>query len=824
MNSCAIIALRGFVLGQPFLEAKRLNYCGARQKKKTENSIGIPSSPATEGRADTSFVMDPSWRQVNKTIEPTRRQFMKDSLLAGTGLLVGPLTAPEGVDADAFPQTDKDSDRALVENDFIRIELNPQTGDINGLHHKRSGKDYIVDKKAARAFRLNVPFTDRITGFNADSSANALDSWMQTQCTIAKQTDAKGQTLVVRYLSLMSEVGSFEIELSYRIRLPHDSEDALLQVEITNRSRYRIREVFFPWISGIGVIESEQADRFVAPNMIRSLKDIRQYRLDGNWEEHPYVFDMPRWPDGYGLTMPWMNHGGTNEGLYLASLSREGVYHKLMIQDFGDGTHPILAFAWAIPCYLAPGKSWRSPEMVLGLHNGDWHVAADKYRATLEGWYQKPETPQEFKKAFASYNSFFAGRNFDEIVYLAEDIRKYGLRHLVMWNFGDYYPNVMDEDDLSIDPPRLGLFTRQWGGLPRLKAANRNANALGVDTGIIFSQRLWNKDALTPELREMAAKWVIRSAAGDPLTESWDHQHLGACQWSNAEPFFGHLDYIMCSGVKDWQDFAVRNISGVLGQGGYSMMFYDQAVESNLCFSSEHAHSDVSAPCIATHEFLRSLKESMRKGNPNAVLIGEGCEVVASQVLDAGWVWRTPSNPEVFRYTLPWTILACAVDVDPGLANKYFVLGLHLAIVGRGIENGKKLSDFPDFAQHIARLASFRERGERFLVSGTFKDDIGLRATGAFAKVYETASEVAIIAANLTDELTTATFDLDSDNYEIHAPSFFTISSRRADSGGTAKRAGSALTANCGLGPFEVMAIVFSRKPEVPKAGKPGCM
>src|SRR5262249_32555660 len=216
--------------------------------------------------------------------------------------------------------------------------------------------------------------------------------------------------IVVRYLSLLSEVGNFEIELSYRIRLPHDSEDAFLQLEMTNHSRYRIREVFFPWISGIGVIESEQADRFVAPNMIRSLKDIRQYRLDGNWEEHPYVFDMPRWPDGYGLTMPWMNHGGTNEGLYLASLSREGVYHKLMIQDFGDVPHPFLASAWAIHCSLAPGKSWRSPEMVLGLHNGDWHVAADKYRATLEGWYQKPETPQEFKKAFASYNSFFAGR------------------------------------------------------------------------------------------------------------------------------------------------------------------------------------------------------------------------------------------------------------------------------------------------------------------------------------------------------------------------------------------------------------------------------
>ena len=711
---------------------------------------------------------------------------------------------------------DKTLDSAVVENELVRIELNPETGDINGLYNKRTGKQYIVAKEWAKAFRLNVPFTKRVTGFNADYSANALDSWKQTKCAIIKEQDAESQTIIVRYPALESEVGKFEIELSYSIRLPNNSDEAILQLEMSNHSSYRIKEIFFPWISGVGVIESEQADAFVAPNMIRSLTDIREYRLGGNWEEYPYVFDIPRWPDGYSLTMPWMNHGGKEEGLYLASSCREGIYHMLMIQDFGDDEHPILAFAWAIPCYVAPGKSWRSPEMVLSLHSGDWHVAADKYRASLDGWYQKPDTPLEFKKAFASFNSFFAGRDFAEIVDLAEDIRKYGLRHLVMWNFGDYYPNVLEEDDLSVDPPRLGLFTPQWGGLSKLRAANEQAHSLGVSTGIIFSQRLWNKDTLRPELREMAEKWVLRRESGEPLAESWDHQHVGACQWSNQQPFFGHQDYIMCSAVKDWQNFAIHNISGVLSKAGYTMMFYDQAVESNLCFSPIHVHPDVSAPCMATHSFLKSLKEAMRKSNPDAVLIGEGCEVLASHVLDAGWVWRTPSNPEVFRYTLPWTILACAVDLDPGLANKYFVLGLHLAIVAKGLENGKRLSDFPEFAQHVARLASFRESAERFLVAGTFKDDLGLRVTGAFGKVYETHEEVAITLANLTSKPVNASFELDSHRYSIQAASFSTISSSQPNDGGRAEKIGPVLKVVRSLGPFEVIAAVFGREAHQP--------
>jgi len=182
------------------------------------------------------------------------------------------------------------------------------------------------------------------------------------------------------------------------------------------------------------------------------------------------------------------------------------------------------------------------------------------------------------------------------------------------------------------------------------------------------------------------------------------------------------------------------------------MMFYDQAVENNLCFSAAHAHPDVSAPCMASHAFVKSLKEGTRKDNPSSILIGEGCEVLVSQVVDAGWVWRTPSNPEVFRYTLPWTILACAVDVDPRTANKYFVLGLHLAIIARGIENGKRLSDFPKFAEHIARLASFRAKTAHYMVDGTFQDDLGLQANGAFAKVYETPGEIAVIMANLSNQ------------------------------------------------------------------------
>jgi len=740
----------------------------------------------------------------------TRREFLKESALGGASLLVPGMVAKQAAATNAMGS-------ALLENELLRIEVNSGSGDITGLYNKRTGKEYIAAKEWARAFRLNVPFRGRVTGYLCDYSANSLDSWKQRGCKITRQKDTEGQSLRMQWAELESEAGKFPIEVRYSIRLPDNSDEAFLQLEVANHSPYRVKEVFFPWISGVGMIEGSKTDTFVTSEAIRRVADLSEgINAWSLLEEYPYLLDLPEWPGGpYTLSMPWINYGSKREGLYLASLCREGIHHMLMLQNFGDERHPILGFAWAFAPYIEPGGTWHTPEIVLSLHAGDWHVAADKYRGSLAGWNQKPDTPPEFRKSFASFNSLFTTRTFDEITDLAQDIRKYGLRDLVMWNFGDYYPNVLEEDDLSVDPPRLGLFTPQWGGLSRLKAANEKAHALGVRPGIIFSQLAWNKDTLTPELRKLAEKWVVRRESGDPIVEGGgDHQYFGAAQWSETGGYFGRLLYRICEGDADWQKFAINNIVGVLSRAGYTIMFHDEgATNHDLCFSPGHHHTDVSAPCMAPYGYLKSLKAAMKEMNPNAILIGEGWNTVASQAMDMGWSWAVPPNPEIFRYTLPWVFNAIAIsDADRGQANKYFVLGFHLAIVAKSLENGKKLSDFPEFAQHLARLASFHERTERFWVDGTFQDDVGLRVPGAFGKVYQTRNEAAIMIANLANQAVDASFELDSRRYGVTAVSYSTISSSGRSDKGRAEKGETVLKGTRSLGPYEVSAVVFERQ------------
>jgi hypothetical protein len=742
-----------------------------------------------------------------------RRQFIRSSALGGASLLTAGAALPAAQESDRAHGVRDLKQSATIENERISISVNSHSGDIIGVRNKRSRREYIAATEWAKAFRLNVPIPGRITGFNADYSANSFDSWLQSDCTITRGRDAKGQSLTIGYPELKSEAGTFPIAVNYTIRLEDDSEEARLQLEIENGTKFKIKEVFFPWISGLGEVEDQATDTFAAPSMIYRGADLRNhFNAEANWEEYPFLLDAPKWPDGYSLAMPWMNYGGRSEGLYFASLARTGIQHKLMIQDYGARMHPILSFAWAFESYIEPGKAWRSPELVVSLHQGDWHAAADKYRASLGGWYRKADTPLEFRRALGTFNSFFTKRDFMQIAELAEDIRKYGIQHLVMWNFGDYYPKVLEPDDLSVDPPRLGQFAEQWGGPARLQVANQQARDLGVSTGIIFSQRLWNKSTLTPELDRIAEEWAIRRESGDPIWESWDHQHYGAARWSNRQQSFGQLDYVMCSAVEGYREFAISNVRGVLQRGGYSMMFYDQVVEGNLCFSPKHDHVDVSAPSIATPGFAEKLRAGMKADNPDAVLIGEGWEILASQHLDSGWVWRMPPNPEVLQYTLPRVINTSAVPVDMGLANKYVILGLRLAIVAGGLENGKNLSDFPEFAAHIRRLVDFRKKTEPFWVEGSFQDDIGLQASGAFAKVYQTDRRVAIMAANLTEEGSTFQFDFDGSRFGIEPASYSLITSNGTSEEKSPAKNGSTLAGSTLLGPFELAAVIFEKK------------
>jgi hypothetical protein len=111
----------------------------------------------------------------------------------------------------------------------------------------------------------------------------------------------------------------------------------------------------------------------------------------------------------------------------------------------------------------------------------------------------------------------------------------------------------------------------------------------------------------------------------------------------------------------------------------------------------------------------------------------------------------------------------------------------------------------------VGRLVKFRKETERFWIDGVFKDDIGLKVDGAFGKAYQTANEVAVMIANLSDKPSIAHFEIDRRLHNIEGDSFSVVSSTGENSKRDADKLNGTLKESLTLGSYEVIAAIFPR-------------
>jgi hypothetical protein len=122
----------------------------------------------------------------------------------------------------------------------------------------------------------------------------------------------------------------------------------------------------------------------------------------------------------------------------------------------------------------------------------------------------------------------------------------------------------------------------------------------------------------------------------------------------------------------------------------------------------------------------------------------------------------------------------------------------------------KTLSDFPDFARHIASLTALWKSTERFWTGGVFLDDLGLTVNGGFAKLYQLPDQIAVMMANLIDRPSSVAFELDALRHAIDDTPFSLVSSSGQTSSGKVQSIDGKLRGSIALSGYDVMAAIFS--------------
>ena len=147
------------------------------------------------------------------------------------------------------------------------------------------------------------------------------------------------------------------------------------------------------------------------------------------------------------------------------------------------------------------------------------------------------------------------------------------------------------------------------------------------------------------------------------------------------------------------------------------------------------------------------MRELLLENNPDAVIIGEECDILATHAVDMWMSWRISSPAEaphiaMTRYSIPDTMLSWVVDSDPARAAWAFAMGMYLCLMVHGGEG--TLEDEPELARLVGALAALRRTTADRTVLARFNDTRGFEvdsAEGLVAHSFDSPDGPAVIVA-----------------------------------------------------------------------------
>ncbi len=520
---------------------------------------------------------------------------------------------------------------------------------------------------------------------------------------------------------------------------------------VTNRSPYEIAQV-----------------RLLSPRGLRIGADCTDDKLftpitTGCIVQNPAALEYPRRiytdrPLAYpGMaTMCWMDLWDERCGVYLACEDR---LCRLTELTFSTGTggavraeaegtppprEPEYKYAKVPGEYVNLGfdKRWRIPrgsppvtlpEVVVGLHTGDWHWGADRYRAWSEAW-MKPlkETPDWFRDEVTINDCH--NIHLGNFVRLAKGrprgARRGDLKETISSLVAMWAQQASCEAYWSTPVLHLLLGTESEfaGGVQKQHEMGHRFVSYNLPRSLnpMFNQgekrigcvpiSLYSPDQVPPV--GFYAEVGMRLADGRLTSPDGSYNEAG-----------------VCLGATKWQAYERHIIlDKYLKQYGNDGMYLDGAGLDDLrtqdCRSLTHGHDTYGEWTTSFLTWLKELRAAARRARPGAVFLGEGMGDVYHTMLDAGLFY--PDNaPEVFRYTCPWAIGLCMPGTSPipdwpaGGLEYAAVYGLMIA----GYNNNYEVDP-----ERFVRYYHFRQRYHQFQSRARFADRSGVTVTDAKAR------------------------------------------------------------------------------------------
>ncbi len=569
------------------------------------------------------------------------------------------------------------------------------------------------------------------------------------------------------------------IDLTWTVSLPDKSGASQWRIHVRNtadvpqRQHLRVFRVAFPILPNL-CVGGRPADNVLARTYVQGelIPNPSQHSFTrpGRAGRFTNVLTYPGW-----ASMPWMDlyighrpsaigHRPEADsrppiadsqppatGLYFASY--DPTYQQTDIEAVPDAQNQTVTLGMRTLAFLEPGEQWKSQTFVVATHQGDWHWAADRYRADSAAWFKKRDVPEWVQLAHGWFGTGVPNYQYAELPKMLEQARWLGLDYLQCWSqmLENVGPNKKRKAYYCFflpDPDR--------GGEKEMEAGVKKVREMGGHIG--FYSNFWTWDADAGNALQQWKEHIPPGVKIPHWTEFrnymsvWPDGHLEAGDYDN-----GYAG--ACPGAKGWRDYLrFWVIDKYVKEYGVDAWYFDSFPvtmfgAARICFSPHHG--DGRPHGVGPHlvDFARLIRD---KADPLLLSPqgerGQGKLAVCSEsVGDVFMQYNSHAlglelidgltqyqSPQVYTYTFPHHLIFSGSCNGAGSGLKYyypdvqnagsrqdtlnrvFLLGYRFDILGYGYNQAN-----PDML-HLRGLIAIREKIKDHWYRSSFKDEIGL--------------------------------------------------------------------------------------------------